>query len=187
MRAKLPGEISKSINRRDRYGRAMASNEELKFCPRCAGPLSAKSDGGRERLACAACGHVLYGNPLPVVAAIAEHEGKVLLVRNKGWPEKMFGLVTGFLEAGEAPEAAVLRELKEELGLDGEVVSLVGVYAFEMRNELIIAYHVRARGQIVVGEELEGFKAIDPDKLRPWEFGTGLAVQAWLQARARSA
>ncbi|MHB8878082.1 MAG: NUDIX domain-containing protein, partial [Myxococcaceae bacterium] len=126
----------------------MDSTGEQKFCPRCAGPLSPRAEGGRSRLACTApgCGYVFYGNPVPVVAAIVEHEGKVLLVRNKGWPEKMFGLMTGFLEAGEAPEVAVLRELEEELGLKGEVVSLVGLYAFEQMNQLIVAYHVKAEG-----------------------------------------
>src|SRR5207302_4613336 len=118
------------------------------------------------------CGHVLYGNPTPVVAAILEREGEVLLVRNKGWPEKWFGLVSGFLEAGEAPADACLREVKEELGLDGELVALVGVYPFEMRNEVIIAYHVRASGEPVLGDELAGFKAVPVDQVRPWECGT---------------
>jgi NAD+ diphosphatase len=77
----------------------------------------------------------------------------------------------------------VLRELEEELGLKGEVVSLVGAYSFEMRNELIIAYHVKASGTVALGDELEAYKAIDPDKLRAWPFGTGLAVSDWLERR----
>ena len=125
-----------------------------------------------------------YDNPTPVVAAIVEHEGAVLLVRRQGWPEKMFGLVTGFLERSEAPEQAVLRELREELGLEGEVVRLVGLYAFEPMNQLIVAYHLRARGEVKLGEELAGFKRIDPAKLRPWDFGTGQAVRDWLAARS---
>lgn len=163
----------------------MKAFDELKFCPRCAQVLAPKEEGGRTRLACTApaCGYVFYGNPVPVVAGIVEHEGKVLLVRNKGWPEKWFGLMTGFLEAGEAPGAAVLRELQEELGLTGTVASLVGLYPFEQMNQLIIAYHVKATGTVQVGEELEAYKAVDPDKLRAWPFGTGLAVTDWLEAR----
>lgn len=128
---------------------------------------------------------VFWNNPLPVVAAIVqmgpgEHEGEVVLVRNHGWPEKMFGLVTGFLEKGESPEQGVLRELREELGLEGEVVRLVGVYSFEQRNELIVAYHVRAHGTIALGEEIAQVKSVPREKLRPWPFGTGLAVKDWL-------
>lgn len=158
----------------------------MKFCPRCATPLVPREAGGRSRLACPAesCGFVFWDNPLPVVAAIVEHEGAVVLVRNHGWPEKLFGLVTGFLERDESPEAGVLREVKEELGLDAEVVRLVGAYAFPQRNELIVAYHVRATGPITLGEELAAFKSIAPEKLRPWDFGTGLAVRDWLAGQS---
>lgn len=126
------------------------------------------------------CGFVHWGNPTPVVAAIIEHEGQVLLARGKGWPEKMYALVTGFLEAGESAEAGVLREVKEETNLDGEVVSLVGVYPFEVRNELIVAFHVKTTGEVKLSDELEAIKLLPREKVKAWPFGTGLAVQAWL-------
>jgi NADH pyrophosphatase NudC (nudix superfamily) len=161
---------------------------EARFCQRCGGPLArARVDGeldGRERLCCAACGFVLYDNPTPVVAAIVEHEGDVILARNVGWPEGMYGLVTGFLERDETPEEGVRREVREELGLEGEIVALVGVYTFAPRNELIVAYHLRASGPITVGPELAGIKRVPVEKLRPWPFGTGLAVRDWLARRA---
>lgn len=153
-------------------------------CERCGTALSPHREEGRERSRCGACGFIAYGNPTPVVAAIVEHEdGHVVLARGKGWPEKMFGLVTGFLEAGETPEEGVLREVHEELGLEAEVVGLVGAYAFTARNELIVAYHVRAEGPIVVGEELEEIKRVPIARLRPWPFGTGEAVRDWLARR----
>lgn len=159
---------------------------EFKFCPQCTGALVRRAHHGRERLLCEApgCGYVYWGNPTPVVAAIIEHEGQVLLARGKGWPEKMFALVAGFLEAGESAEAGVLREVKEELGLGGEIISLVGVYPFEMRNELIIAFHVKTSGEVKLGDELEAYKLIPREKLKAWQFGTGLAVEAWLKQQA---
>jgi|APLak6261674355_1056100.scaffolds.fasta_scaffold10109_2 NADH pyrophosphatase NudC (nudix superfamily) len=156
--------------------------DEFKFCPRCGATLVSKEQHGKQRRLCEAsgCGFVHWGNPVPVVAAIIEHEGQMLLARAKDWPEKMFALVTGFLEAGETPEAGVLREVKEETNLDGEVVSLVGVYPFEVRNELIIAFHVRTAGEVRLNEELAAYKLIPKEKLKAWPFGTGLAVQAWI-------
>jgi NAD+ diphosphatase len=155
------------------------------YCPNDGTALVQREAGGKQRPCCPkeGCGFVHWGNPTPVVAAICEHEGSVLLVRNQGWPAKLYGLVTGFLEAGETPEAGVLREVKEELDLDGKVVSLVGAYAFELRNELIVAYHVKATGTVKVSDELEDYKRVDPAKLRAWEFGTGLAVKDWLARR----
>ena len=161
--------------------------EDFKFCPRCGAPLVTKAHHGRERRLCEAnaCGFVHWGNPTPVVAAIIEHEGQMLLARAKNWPEKMFALVTGFLEANETAEAGVLREVKEETGLDGEVVSLVGVYPFELRNELIIAFHVRTSGTVQLGDELAAYKLIAKEKLKAWPFGTGLAVQAWIDRNVK--
>lgn len=150
------------------------------FCERCGKALAAKEHEGRTRLVCAACGYVRYQNPLPVVAAIVEHGADVLLVRNKGWPEKWYGLVTGFLERDESPEDGVLREVKEELGLDAEVVRLVSVETFFERNELIVGFHVRAKGEVKIGPELEDYKRVPIAKLRPWPFGTGKVVEKWL-------
>ncbi len=153
------------------------------FCPLCAERLDRRVVGERERDACTACDWVHWDNPTPVVAAIIEYEGRVLLARNRDWPPKMFALVTGFLERDESPAAAVLREVKEETDLDGEAASLVGVYDFTRLNQLIIAYHVPARGTVRLGEELVDYRLIEPRRLRPWPQGTGQALADWMRAR----
>lgn len=159
------------------------------FCPHCGSGLVARDTGGVSRPACPAesCGFVLWDNPVPVIAAIVEVAGRIVLARNVTWPEKTFGLVTGYLERDEAPEVAVAREVGEELGLRATAVKLVGLYPFAGKNQLIIAYHVIAEGRIVLNEELAEFRLIDPDKLKAWDFGTGPAVRDWLAARAAAA
>ena len=154
-----------------------------KFCPNCASELVTVEIEGIQRLKCPACDFVHWDNPIPVVAAIVEHEGKVILTRNKGWPEKWVGIVAGFLEKNETPEQGVLREVKEELGLDGEIAGFVGHYAFKLRNQIIFAYHVRIEGEIVLGDELESIKALLPEEVRPWDIGTGPALKDWLASR----
>lgn len=161
----------------------MASDTQ--FCLRCGGALAPFVEEERERLRCTkdGCGFVFYGNPTPVVAAIVQDGDDVILIRQHGWPEKFLGLVTGFLERGETPEAGVLRELREELGLEGTVERLVGVYSFPQRNELIVAYHVRASGPLALGAEILEAKRVPIARLRPWPFGTGEAVRDWLASR----
>ena len=156
-----------------------------RFCPQCGGVLVPRDAGGLPRPTCpdAACGFVLWDNPVPVVAALVEYEGRVVLARNVAWPENAFGLVTGFLERDEAPEHAVAREVTEELGLVVTAVRLVGLYPFSRMNQLLIAYHVVAQGRIVLNEELAEVRLIEPGRLRPWDFGTGLAVADWLKSR----
>ena len=82
------------------------------------------------------CTYVHWDNPAPVVAAVIQRGDSAVLVRNHGWPAKMFGLVTGFLERGEDPADAVVREVKEELGVHGEVVRLIGAYGFAQMDQV---------------------------------------------------
>lgn len=160
----------------------------MRYCPRCAQPLIELPLAGRERLACPdiQCGWVHWDNPLPVVAAIVEHEdsgGKILLARNRAWDFEFFALITGFLERDESPEEAVAREVMEETSLYVTAQELVGVYDFQRKNELLIVYHVKARGEIVLGEELSDYRLMEPKDIVPWEQGTGPAVRDWLLRR----
>jgi ADP-ribose pyrophosphatase YjhB (NUDIX family) len=108
-------------------------------------------------------------------------------VRSHGWPDGWFGLVTGFLEPNESPEDAARRELTEELGLEPGESTLIGAYAFAQMNQVIIAYHIKASGEIRLDEtELEAFKTVPVDQLKPWPFGTGAAVKDFLARRANA-
>ncbi len=156
---------------------------QYRFCPQCATLLAPGWHGERERLACTACGWVHWDNPTPVVAAIIEMDGQVLLARNRAWPPKMFALVTGFLERDEDPAAAVLREVKEETQLDGLAAELVGVCEFRRMNQVIIGYHVPARGELRLGDELAEARWVAPARLRCWRQGTGVLLARWLASR----
>jgi NAD+ diphosphatase len=165
------------------------STETYSYCPRCARPLAERRivdvDGeATTRRACTeACGFVQWGNPVPCVGALVEHEGEILLARNAAWPEGTFALVTGYLEPLEDPKAAVVREVREELGLDVVESSLIGNYIFERKNEVMLCYHAVASGTVRLGAELAEYRRVKPEKLRPWKRATGLAVADWMRAR----
>lgn len=97
------------------------SADPRRYCPQCRRDLIYKELGGRTRLACTAaeCDFVFWDNPVPVVAAIVELEGNIVLVRNAWWPEGKFGLLAGYLEPDETAEQGMLREVAEEIGLLG--------------------------------------------------------------------
>jgi NADH pyrophosphatase NudC (nudix superfamily) len=154
------------------------------YCPNCAAPLVEKTVERELRRTCsAACGFVHYDNPTPVVAAVVEHEGEIVLARNRAWPRTFYGLITGFLERGETPEQCVVREVKEELDLDAATPTLIGVYAFERMNQVIIAYHVPATGRITLNEELDDHRHVPLERARYWAAGTGYALRDWLRSR----
>jgi NADH pyrophosphatase NudC (nudix superfamily) len=163
---------------------------EYRFCPCCANPLvllaEAEDGGPRERLRCPACGFTHWNNPIPVLAAViecADRAGRILLARNAAWSGRMFALVTGFMEAGESPEEGVVREVREETALDCDAIKLIGVYDFQRMNQLIVAYHVLARGEIVLSPELAEYRLFAPEEVRCWPAGTGYALADFLRSR----
>ncbi len=163
---------------------------EYRFCPQCAGPLAVielEEDGGPKlRLRCAACGFTHWNNPTPVLAAVVEccdRDGQLLLARNAAWPGRRFALITGFMEAGETPEAGMAREVGEETALSVDALSLIGVYDFQRMNQIIIAYHVAARGEVRLSPELAEYRLFAPQDVRCWPAGTGYALADWLKSR----
>lgn len=158
----------------------------MKFCPECGNRLATKRIDGVERRACASalCNFVHWDNPVPVVAALVAYQGKIVLARNAQWPEGAFSLVTGYLERNELPAAAVVREVKEELGLDGEVRDFIGCYSFEEKNQLILAHAVVATGELKTGDEIAEVRLLSREELARWSFGrfalTSRIVRDWL-------
>jgi NAD+ diphosphatase len=163
---------------------------DYRFCPACSTalePTESLEDGGlKTRLRCPACGWTHWNNPTPVLAAIiecADQGGKVLLARNAAWSGRMFALITGFMEAGETPEEGITREVAEETSLEVLKLDLIGVYDFQRMNQVIIAYHALARGDVRLSPELAEYKLYEPQDLVCWPAGTGYALAEWLRRR----
>ena len=144
------------------------------------------ADGGvLTRNACidAGCAFIQWMNPVPAVGALVEIDGEIILARGQGWPEGFFALVTGYLEPLEDPKAGVVREVKEELGVEVIEAHLIGNYIFERKNEVMLCYHAVARGEIRLGAEIAEVKRYAPADLRPWPRATGFAVADWMRSR----
>jgi 8-oxo-dGTP diphosphatase len=122
-----------------------------KYCIFCGAELSLQRVEDRDRLVCSDCGWIHYENPLPCAAAFVRNtKGGILLVERGVEPAKGgWALPSGFVEIEETPRAACLRELKEETGLEGKILRLLGVYFQESamyKGVLIIGYEVEAAG-----------------------------------------
>ena len=79
----------------------------------------------------------------------------------------------------------MLREVAEELGLEARLVATIGIYPFERLNQVIFAYHVQVADAPITlaADELDDYKEVPLEKLRPWRQGTGPALRDWLVAR----
>ena len=104
-----------------------------------------------------------YKVPALAVDAVVVQKNKILLIKRAQDPFRGFwALVGGFVECGETTEEAIVREVKEEVGLDIEILELLGVYSSPERDPrghvVSICYIARGVGDIVVGEEIEKAK-----------------------------
>lgn len=119
------------------------------------------------RLSCPDCGWVYFADPKVAVAVLIERNRSVLLVRRANEPQRgSWTLPAGFVDAGEDPKLAAVRECLEETGLAVRIVELLDViYAHEHPRgaHIVIAY----RGEIIAGELQAGD---DVDKVSFFEF-----------------
>jgi 8-oxo-dGTP diphosphatase len=132
------------------------------YCSYCGGDISAKMQDGKPRDYCSGCNTYYYENPLPVASTIVVNESReVLLVKRKRDPYRdMWCLPIGFAESGEEVNEAALRELREEAGIDGEIVRLIDVDTVDnyfYGSLAIVTYEVHKTG----GAERPGDDASD--------------------------
>jgi ADP-ribose pyrophosphatase YjhB (NUDIX family) len=96
---------------------------------------------------CGSCGFVFYLGPKLVAGTIVELDGGIVLIRRAIEPG--YGKWTfpgGFVERGEAAEAAAARETLEEIGLRVEPTGIVGLYTYEGQVPAIVVFAAEATG-----------------------------------------
>jgi ADP-ribose pyrophosphatase YjhB (NUDIX family) len=124
--------------------------DSLKFCSRCGSPLVFGELPGedRERLACTACGHIVYVNPRLVVTAFPITDaGEIVLIRRGIEPGKgAWAQPGGFLEVDETVHEAAIRETLEETGLLVEPGEIIGLYTRLEASVVTIAFEARIVG-----------------------------------------
>ena len=149
-----------------------------RYCPFCARRLVQRHVEGRRRLFCEACATPIYENPIPATClVVVDPSGRILLVKRSVDPKKgRWCLPGGFMENGEAPEAAALRELSEETGLNGRIERLLGVRSSPSDlydTILMVGFLVTDyQGKLAAGDDAEDVAFFGPARLPDIAFDT---------------
>lgn len=142
-----------------------------RFCPHCGGSLGSRALKAAEppRLVCQACGFVFFLDPKVATGAIFSLDGGILLVQRGIEPSYgKWVFPGGYVDRGEALEAAAIREVKEESGLDVRLTRLLGVYSSPGYPVILIAYVGEVTGGTVqVDEEGLSARVFAPAEI-PW-------------------
>jgi NAD+ diphosphatase len=95
----------------------MIHETQFKYCPRCASTAIAVHQ--KNGIECSACGFIYFHNIASGVAAIIEIQNKILLLKRASDPFKgMLDFPGGFVDRHESLDAALVREVREELNLE---------------------------------------------------------------------
>jgi NAD+ diphosphatase len=100
------------------YGRAITTwHYRHRFCGSCGQPTVSDEGGHIRRCSSKTCAAPHFPRTDPAVIMAIEHDGRLLLGREHGWPPGMRSVLAGFVEPGESLEETVARETREEAGL----------------------------------------------------------------------
>ncbi len=158
----------------------------LKYCPACGAEAFRALDA--KQYECESCGFVYFQNVAAAAGAVIEAEGKLLLVERAKEPDiGMLDLPGGFVDPGESLEEALVRELKEELGLQLTVsncreylCSSVNEYPYQgvLYHSLDLFFLVRLEQQPVIrpADDVGGYQWCDPREI-PFETVAFSSVQ----------
>ncbi len=143
------------------------------YCTHCGSRLEKKHIDDRERDYCPACDTIFYENPLPVASSIVLNDKReILLVKRKNDPYRdMWCLPIGFAESHEKLQEAALRELKEEAGIDGQIIQLIDVDTVDnyyYGSLAIVTYEVkRMGGDVKAGDDASDARYFPLDQRPP--------------------
>ena len=139
-----------------------------RFCGRCG--VATEQVPGERAMRCPDCGLLAFPRLAPaVITLITRDDGRALLARNANFPVPMFSCLAGFVEPGETLEQAVVREVKEEVGVDIGRVTYRSSQPWPFPHSLMIGFRAEWAGGEIEPDGVEIAEAawFDVDDLPP--------------------
>jgi len=126
------------------YGLAVKASSVMtwdinhQFCSRC-GSVTVLQEKAFERL-CTSCQLSFFPRISPCIIVLIKRGDHLLMARSPHFPVGVYGLIAGFIDAGESVEEAVYREVKEEVGLQIKNLVYYGSQPWPFPDSLMMAF-----------------------------------------------
>lgn len=118
-------------------------HRSARYCNRCGNAYKVAALGWERH--CPTCQVIEYPRQDPaIIVGVVDADDRLFLAHNVLWDNpKSFSVLAGYVEAGESPENAVAREVKEETNLDLHDITYVGSQAWPFPRSLMMGYMAR--------------------------------------------
>lgn len=147
--------------------------EAIRFCALCGGEMRLRIVmPDRKRLkVCAGCGYVDFQGPKLVAGCLVIDSRRVLLLRRGIMPQiGKWTFPGGYVDLGETPPQAAIRETIEEVGMTVALGPLLGLYSDPAHPLAAVAVYIAAPGVEMPGlsDEATEVRYFTPDEI-PWD------------------
>lgn len=123
------------------------------FCGRCGGSMSL--DARERAMRCEPCRTINYPRIAPCIIVLVTRGEEMLLARSVNHPRGMYSTLAGFIEAGESAEETLVREVREEVGLDVGNLRYFQSQSWPFPNQLMLGFFAEYLGGNIVCEPEE--------------------------------
>ena len=131
-------------------------HETNQHCPKCGTPTVIEQGGWARR--CFKDNNEIFPRTDPaIIVAITDQQDRILLGSQGTWEHNRWSVLSGFVEAGESLEAAVVREMKEECGLEVFETQYLYSQSWPFPQSLMLGFNAKADSSIEFqpdGEEI---------------------------------
>ena len=157
-----------------------------RYCGRCGSPTSVIEDG--RAVGCSECSMRVYPRISPCIIVLVSKGDKLLLAAAAGYQKRFYSTLAGFMESGETCEQTVIREVREEVGIEVGNIRYFTSQPWPFPSQVMLGFFAEWQsGDIVPNpDEIEEADWFDPGALPPTPpnaYISGQLISHFLQAR----